>query len=83
MVAFHHGDEHSWMRFGSVSGSGSSSGAEPMEEGMCEFISLEITRSILEQALVNFNTIKEGITELSDERLGAFHADIVVVHIGA
>ena len=64
-----------WFLFSKVmrshgGGSGSSSSTKPIEERMQEFILSKIARSILEQTLVIFGTIKEGIMELLDERLG-------------
>ena len=42
----------------------------------------EITHGILEQTLVMFGTIKEGIVELLDEHLGAFRTEILAI-VGA
>ena len=42
---------------------------------MQDFISSEITRSILEQTLMIFGSVKEGILEILDERLGSFCAE--------
>lgn len=56
-------------------GSGSSYGAESIDERMCEFIMSEITRGIIEANLVIFGTIKKGSMELLDERLGVFERD--------
>ena len=53
-------------------GLGSESGAAQLGEQMREFISAEITRSILDQTPVIFGSVKEGILEILDERLGAF-----------
>ena len=47
-----------------------------------EFISSEITRNILEKTPVIFGLINEVIMELMDERLSAFHTEIVAL-VGA
>ena len=46
---------------------------------MREFISAEITRNILGQTPVIFGTIKEGILEVSNERLGAFRTEMMTM----
>ena len=46
---------------GSSSAFGAGAGTDPISEHMQEFISLEITRSILEQTLLIFGSVKEGI----------------------
>ena len=51
-------------------GSGSGFGTGHIYNQMREFISLEITRSILEQTHVMFGTTKEGIMEILDEQFG-------------
>ena len=43
---------------GCGAGEGSGSGSGPLDERMLDFISSEITRSILEQTLLIFGTIK-------------------------
>ena len=60
-------------------GSSSGYGVGPFDDHMQEFFLLEITRSILEQTPVIFGTIKEGIMEVLDERLGAFHTEMVAM----
>ena len=59
------------------SGSGSGVGIELISEQMWEFISSEITRGILEQTLVIFGSIKEGILEILDERFGTFPTEVM------
>ena len=46
---------------------------------MQDFISSEIARGILDQAPAIFGMIKEGTIDILDERLGAFHTEIVVM----
>ena len=60
-------------------GSGSGSGTEQLEERMREFVSAEITRGILDQTPVIFGTVKEGILEILDERLGAFRTELMAM----
>ena len=60
-------------------GSGSDSGAEQLDEQTREFISSEITCNILDQTLVIFGMIKEGILELLDERLSAFRTKVAAM----
>ena len=48
-----------------------------ISEQMLEFISLEITRDILEQTPVIFGSVREEILEILDERLGAIHAEVM------
>ena len=62
---------------GTGEGSGSGSGTEQLEERMRELISAEVTRNILAQTPVIFGTVKEGILEILDERLGAFRTEIM------
>ena len=57
-------------------GSGSGAGIKPIDEQMQEFILSDITHSILEQTLVIFGTVKEGIIEILDKFLGTFHTEI-------
>ena len=59
--------------------SGSCSGTEQLEERMREFVSVEITRGILYLTPMIFGTVKEGILEILDERLGAFHAEMMAL----
>lgn len=66
-------------RSGAGEGSGSGSGAEQFEERMRELISTEVTRSIIDQTPMIFVTVKEGILEILDERLGAFHTEIMAL----
>ena len=68
-------------RGGSRSSSGS--GAEPVDERLCKFISAEVTHGILDATPVLFDTIKEGILKLMNERHKTFRAEIVVGQIGA
>ena len=67
----------------SSSGSGSGFGDEPINESTREFVTSKIDRGSLDVTLGMFGTIKEGIMELLDEWLGAFHAEIAVGQIGA
>ena len=48
---------------------------------MREFISSEITYSILKQTLLIFGTIKEGIMEVLEECLGSFRSEIVAITV--
>ena len=66
--------------FGSGSDSGSS--IESVDERICEFFTSNITRSILDVTPVMFGTMKDGIMELLDERLGDLHAKVVNSQIG-
>ena len=66
----------SYIGVGASGCSGSGSGTGVMDDRMREFISSEVTHNIIEQTPVIFGTIKEGIMELLDERLGAFHVEI-------
>ena len=61
---------------GSGEGSGSGSCSVPVDEGLCKFIALEITRGILESTPIIFGSIKEGIIELMEDRLRAFRSDM-------
>ena len=65
------------------SGSGSSSGTEPINERICELILVEVTCGILDATSMLFGTIKEGIMELMDERLRKFRVEIATGQIGA
>ena len=62
---------------GEGSGSGSTAGIEPMDERMQGFISSEITLGILEQTLVIFGPIKEGIMEIMQGRQKAHRIGII------
>ena len=64
---------------GAGEGSCAGSGAGQLDDQMREFISCEIMRSILEQTLVIFGSVKEGILEILDEWLSTFHAEIVAL----
>ena len=50
-----------------------------LDDQMWEFISSEITRSILKQNPVIFGTVKEGIMEVLEERLGSFRSGMVAM----
>ena len=67
-------------------GSGSSSslgfGSRQLDQQMREFISSMINRNILEHTPVIFGTIKEGIMEVLEERLGSIHFEMVAL-VGA
>ena len=65
--------------FGVGEGSGSGLGVRQLDDQTREFISSEITCSILDQTPVIFGTIKEGILELLDERLSAFHTEVAAM----
>ena len=67
---------------GSGSSSRSITGIDSISEQVWEFISSEITHGILEQTLVVFNLVKEGILGILDERLGAFCAEVIAI-VGA
>ena len=67
---------------GSGSRSGSGSGAEPVDEGLREFIAFEITRGFLKVTPVIFGSIKEGIIELMEDRLRAFRSDMASSQLG-
>ena len=61
------------------SSSDSCAGTKLMDERMWEFISLEITRGILEQTPVIFGTVKEGIMEILDQHIGALHTEVIAI----
>ena len=61
---------------GSGFGSGSATGSEPIDEGLREFVASEITRGILDVTHVMFESIKEGIMDLMEERLQIFRDDL-------
>lgn len=63
-------------------GLGSSPSIEPDYERIREFISLEVTHSVLDQTPMIFGVVKEGITKLLDGHLGAFRAEIEVGQLG-
>ena len=50
-----------------ASGSGSGTGVEPIDARFCEFITSEMTYSIMEATPMIFGTVKERIMELLDE----------------
>ena len=54
------------------SGWSSGSGAESIDERMREFISVEVTRGILDATLMLFGTIKDGIWSLGMRGSGIF-----------
>ena len=60
---------------GAGEGSDSGYGARQLDEQMREFISAEITCNILDQTPMIFGMVKEGITEILDEILGAFRTE--------
>ena len=68
---------------GGAYGSGSDAGAASIDERLRKFITYEITHGIMESTPVIFDTIKEGIMELLDERLGALRAEIALGQLGA
>ena len=61
---------------GACERSGSGSGAGQLDDQTREFIFSKIMRSILDHTHVIFGTIKEGILELLDERMSAFHTEV-------
>lgn len=65
------------------SGFGSGFSVEPIDKRIREFITYEITRGILDATPMIFSTIKEGIMEPSDDRVGAFRTEIIVGQLGA
>ena len=50
-----------------------------MDEQTREFFTSEVTRIILEQTPVIFGSIKEGILELMEEKLGTFRAKVAAM----
>ena len=64
---------------GADEGSGSGSGAEHLDEKTREFLSSEVTCTILDQTPVIFGSIKEGMLELMDERLSTFRAEVAAM----
>lgn len=66
------------------SGSSSSLGVdvEPNYKRMHEFITSEITHDILDVIHVMFGMIKEGIMEILNEWLGAFHIEMAAGRFG-
>ena len=78
MVVTRHGAGGS----GSGSRSGLGAGSEHVDDGLREFIASEITRGILDATLVIFESIKEGIIELMQDRLRAFRSDMVTSQSG-
>ena len=65
------------------SGAGGGSGSGPevgqLDEQTREFLSSEITRTILEKTPVIFGSIKEGILDLMEERLSTFRAEVAAM----
>ena len=64
---------------GTGEGPGSGFGARQLDEHMREFISSKITRNIIDQTPMIFRTVKEGILEILDERLGAFRTEMAAM----
>ena len=56
---------------------------KPIDGRLLEFIAVEVTRSIVDATPVMFGTIKEGIMELLDDRLGAFRAEMATGQLDA
>ena len=54
-------------------------GAESINERMWGFILSKINRGILEYTPMIIGTVKEGIMEILDERLGAFRTIIITI----
>lgn len=61
---------------GSGLGLGVGAGSEQVDDELCEFITSEITRGILEATPVIFGSIKEGIIELMEDCLRTFRSDL-------
>ena len=70
MVTTHHGSGYSGSR------SGLDTGFEPIDKSLREFISSEITRSILNVTQMLFGSINEAIMELMEDTLWIFRDDI-------
>ena len=64
-------------------GSGSCSGVKFIDERIQALVMSEIARGNLEETTVIFGTIKEGIMELMDDRLGEFLVEIAAGRVGA
>ena len=64
------------------SGSGSGTGSEPIDEGLRDFITSNIRRGILESTLMIFESIKDNITELMEDRLRSFRSDMEPTKLG-
>lgn len=62
---------------GSGFGSGLGADAELIDKRIHEFIMSETTSRVLDTIPMMFDTIKDGIIELLDERLGVFRAKII------
>lgn len=54
--------------------SGSGTGTRPIDEGLHEFIALEIMQGILDATPMMLGTIKEGIIEMTEECFRIFRA---------
>ena len=63
-------------------GSGSRSGAKPMDKRIHKYIKSQITRGISDATHVMFGTIKEEIMELLNERLRDFRPKITAGQLG-
>ena len=64
---------------GSGSSSGLGVGTESIDERMQEFISSEITHNILERTPMILEMVNEGIIEILDEHMVAFHTEIMAI----
>ena len=64
---------------GAGEGSGSGYGAGQLGDQMKEFILSKIICSIMDQTPMIFGTVKEGILEILDETLGAFHTKMAAM----
>ena len=64
------------------SGFGLGSGVEPIDERIRDIVMSQITCGILDVNSMMFGTIKEGITKLLDERLGASQVEIAAGQLG-
>lgn len=64
-------------------GSGLGTGANPINETICDFVMSGISCGIFYATLVMFSIIKEGVMELLDERLVDFRVEIAADQIGA
>ena len=61
---------------GSGFGSGSGMSTEPIDERLCEFVTSEVTRSILDVTPVMFGSIKDVIIELIEDQLRIYRSDL-------
>ena len=60
-------------------GSGSGYGVGQLDAQMRDLISSEIMHSIIDHTPMIFDTVNEGILEIFDERLCAFHTEMAAM----